>query len=539
MYFLSRKMIKTFIQERSTTYLTIIALLFSFQSCRKENDTQLTDIQQDVSFMSSITGLPQTKAQGTQWDANDAISIFMYESGKPLSATSLIEGGDNAAYKTNGNGNFFAVDPNNKLKYPVDKKVDFVAFYPFQSIVDFLPFLDIGNQQDQSAIDYMLATVSDVDGATAGPTRLSFQRQMSKIEVAVKGVDAGSLKASFEAMDVEGELNLVDKTISSWVAGGDLQAKVTQISATESKVEWTVFPSTLTDANKIVFTDATGKTYTWEIGKDKQELVKGHRYKFDITLGKDGNVKPQPTASYFELPIITETPTLKYSMKSATKGGRRNFSMLYDGKQGIAHWVAYPLTKDYLGSQKRTDDWAYDRDYPNNWQANLLRGSYSEGNLDRGHQIPSGDRTANYAENAQTFLATNMTPQESNMNQQVWQALEDKVRTWMRGSGVDTMYVVTGAMATTPTNQVMEYASDKAGKAIAKPKYYYKALAIKKGTAYYAAGFKIPNIDTGNDREFMKYITTVAELEKETGYTFFPAMTAAQKAQVDRTIWKK
>ena len=59
----------------------------------------------------------------------------------------------------------------------------------------------------------------------------------------------------------------------------------------------------------------------------------------------------------------------------------------------VAHWVAYPLHSVYRGSIDRTDDFQYDPkvDYP--WQPNLAAGSY-RGSYDRGHQLPSADRTA-------------------------------------------------------------------------------------------------------------------------------------------------
>lgn len=63
------------------------------------------------------------------------------------------------------------------------------------------------------------------------------------------------------------------------------------------------------------------------------------------------------------------------------------------------------------------------------------------------------------------------------MNQAIWADLESAVRGW--SSATDTLYVVTGAMPTTQTDQTIKYVQDNDGKNMAVPKYYFKALARK------------------------------------------------------------
>src|SRR5690606_22345245 len=142
---------------------------------------------------------------------------------------------------------------------------------------------------------------------------------------------------------------------------------------------------------------------------------------------------------------------------------------------------------------------------------------------DRGHQIPSADRTKNYAENSTTFYYTNMTAQTSSLNQGVWARLENQIRSWTRNSGVDTMYVVTGA-GIRDGNAPIEYVKDNGNKDVAKPKYYYKALAVKRGKEYYTIGFFMENKVTPASAHFNSYRMTVAELEKRTGHRFFPGL---------------
>lgn len=197
----------------------------------------------------------------------------------------------------------------------------------------------------------------------------------------------------------------------------------------------------------------------------------------------------------------------------------RNFTMLYDTIQKVAYWVAYPLSNMYLGSQKRTDKWAYDPKVPFAYQPMLTSGfpeqEGGKNKYDRGHQMPSADRTANYDANAQTFYFTNMTAQQWQFNQKIWANLEDKVRDW--AGAADTLYVVTGAVLGTP----IIYTKDKSGTDVAVPKNYYKALLSRKGSTYKAIGFWFENKIYDNNTVTSSYTKTINDLQTLTGFSFF------------------
>lgn len=242
------------------------------------------------------------------------------------------------------------------------------------------------------------------------------------------------------------------------------------------------------------------------------------------------------TASYFEIPKDTTIPSCMKITRflPGSRGNMRNYTMFYDTSMKLAYWVAYPLTSSYLGSSGRSEAWDYDPLIQPDYQPRLYN-AYS-GGYSRGHQIPSADRTFNNLENSTTFFFSNMTAQNYNLNGGIWADLEAKVRTWMR-NGTDTMYVVTGAMIRTKTNQMVTYTSDNYGAKIAVPKYYYKALAQKRGSSYYTIAFKIDNAEPTASGTLKSYQLTVSDLEKETGYTFFPSLNSSVKSQINSAIW--
>ena len=140
--------------------------------------------------------------------------------------------------------------------------------------------------------------------------------------------------------------------------------------------------------------------------------------------------------------------------------------------------------------------------------------------------------------NKTTFYASNITPQTGKkLNQSIWGDLENQVRTW--GLATDTIFVVTGASVkeNITDTQINYIKFDRDGKTVAVPKFYYKALARKVDGQFRTIAFKLNQQDY-NDRDFMKCAISVAELEKLTGFTFFPSLDAAMKKDFDLSFWK-
>jgi|GEM_PF-1595394 len=219
----------------------------------------------------------------------------------------------------------------------------------------------------------------------------------------------------------------------------------------------------------------------------------------------------------------------------------RNYEQLYDNTMKMCYWVAYPLCPLYIGTSDRTDAWAYDPSIPTANQAKLSSGyaEYSSDltGYDRGHQIPSADRTSDVATNKTTFYYTNMTPQVSKLNQTLWAALEDKVvRASM--SLCDTLYVVTGAvLQTVGGNETITYAHDNNGAQVAVPNYYFKVLVQRTGNTYKAGiGFWIPNSFLSGSTIPSSYCKTIDQIEALTGFNFFCNLSAADQANVESQL---
>lgn len=266
-------------------------------------------------------------------------------------------------------------------------------------------------------------------------------------------------------------------------------------------------------------------------------------YAFELTqLAPNVTDSPYDTPKQWpELPADKEDPNYVYAAHYAKMNLKtaRNYSLCFDKRLRVAHWVAYPLHAAYIGSGDRTNAWAADPKIPQQYQAALWLGSYN-GPYDRGHQLPSADRTSVAEMNKQTFYASNMTPQRSQLNQKMWAALESKVRSYICS---DTLYVVTGCCF----DSGYASTSDKAGNDCPIPTSYFKVLLRTRNGAtgkriadcqaseLKAIGFWVDNRDGQQlDRQLC---CSVAEIEERTKFTFFPGADAAVKTQNNPEQW--
>lgn len=239
-------------------------------------------------------------------------------------------------------------------------------------------------------------------------------------------------------------------------------------------------------------------------------------------------------------------------------GGKlRNYSVCYDVDRHISHWVAYPIFKKVYETPvlSRVNDFNYDPNdqlpvIPTRDQQYIGTGGngrgYGAGGYDRGHMLPQASRYNNYEPNRMTYYGTNMMPQNSTLNRNIWASLEGKVRGWGGLQTYDTLYVVTGA-AFKSTKTI-----DNANGPIAVPSHCWKVLLRQRGNQnrqisqfkadeLKAIGFVFTNDDAGAATSIESAVRSVKEIEELTGFKFFrnldPAVADAVKSQKNLADW--
>ena len=209
---------------------------------------------------------------------------------------------------------------------------------------------------------------------------------------------------------------------------------------------------------------------------------------------------------------------------------RAQYAIDYNDSRGEPNWVSWDLTTADIGSSGR-GNFTQDPTLPAGFTAVATTTTpYKSAGFDRGHMCPSGDRTITVSDNDIVFYMSNMIPQASANNQGVWANLENDCRTFA-GQGNELLITCgpSGFDGTTLSNGV------------AVPTYTWKIILVVPlggGTALSRVSsstrviaVKIPNITAITDPSYQygpwqNYITTIAQIEADTGFTFLDQVPA-------------
>lgn len=202
-------------------------------------------------------------------------------------------------------------------------------------------------------------------------------------------------------------------------------------------------------------------------------------------------------------------------------------------------WVIYRLdAKKDQYHLKRPDGFEPD------WRSMvpLTPATYTGTGYDRGHMAPNHAIASLYGKNAQqqTFLMTNIAPQRPNLNRKLWQRLEAaEMDVLLPQAG--TMWVVDGPIygaqsqyLSTCQGWVASLMSFKMPVCVSVPQSFYKILVVpgQQGQATRMLAFIFPQ-EVRGDEPLDRYITTVDEVERQTGLNFFPKLPAVQQQRLE------
>jgi endonuclease G len=199
------------------------------------------------------------------------------------------------------------------------------------------------------------------------------------------------------------------------------------------------------------------------------------------------------------------------------------YTLSFDDKEHIAYWVAYTLTADHLQHPvaSRTEDFRPDNDLQNSSKLE----DYRRSGYDRGHLAPAYDMRWSAQAMSESFLLSNITPQDHGFNEHIWADLENAVRIWARQHAV--VYVVTGPVL---TDNMESIGPDK----VAVPEYFYKAVLSTDNGSSAAIGFIIPNHNL--HETFWKYAVPLDSIEHVTGLKLFAKLPQSTRQSIEHSL---
>lgn len=185
------------------------------------------------------------------------------------------------------------------------------------------------------------------------------------------------------------------------------------------------------------------------------------------------------------------------------------YALCYNERFEQAAWVAYELTRTEAQSNKASRKGVDFADDPAIATGSATKNDYRNSGFDKGHLAPAADMKWSVSAMRESFLLSNVSPQNHDFNAGVWNDLETAVRgAATRFGAVDivTGPVLRDGLPTIGRNRV------------AIPEYFYKVL-YTPGDGAKAIGFVIPN--ARSIEPFTSYAVSVDSVEALTGLNFF------------------
>lgn len=219
----------------------------------------------------------------------------------------------------------------------------------------------------------------------------------------------------------------------------------------------------------------------------------------------------------------------KLVMQTSPKGTpeqilkRTGYVASYNKTTLLPNWVAWHLTAERTeGSAKRSGvDFAEDTEVP---EPRATDWDYYNSGYDRGHMCPAADNKWSKKAMEESFLFTNMCPQNGNLNRGDWNEMEMACRKWAKKYG--DLYIVCGPILYKGKHKTI-------GKnKVVVPEAFFKVV-LRTGNDPQAIGFIYKN--TSGNRPKDSYVNTVDEVERITGIDFFPSLPDNVEKNVEAT----
>lgn len=208
------------------------------------------------------------------------------------------------------------------------------------------------------------------------------------------------------------------------------------------------------------------------------------------------------------------------------------FMLGYSDLRGNPLWVIYALTPPAVDAPhlKRPSHFRVD------WRSfnRIAHEDYGGSGFDRGHLAPSHGIGLVYGEQGQadSFLMTNVTPQKPDLNQKLWERLEE-VELDHFAKQFGKIWVVTGPIFDPPLERL------RSAWRVEVPDACYKIIIAPDSRQ--ALAFIMPQTVRGNE-PLDHYVTSIDAVEKRTGLDFFHQLDDAAEnkleAQVDPAPWR-
>jgi len=235
----------------------------------------------------------------------------------------------------------------------------------------------------------------------------------------------------------------------------------------------------------------------------------------NITARPDEDKRATGVAQHMDL-LYVKTPSGLDTFNVEHTSLKLSFNPRYH----IPNWVAWELTAAETSGEVKRETKFYSNDSipgcPEHYD-------YNYSGYDRGHMAPAGDMKWDAEAMHLTFCMANICPQAKTLNTGAWKRLEEKCRQWARA---DSAIVI--ACGPVLSDTLTDFIGDSR---VAVPKRFFKVIISPYASPARGIAFIMPNGKVPGG--IQATATTIDEVERITGYDFFPALPDEIETEIE------
>ena len=231
-------------------------------------------------------------------------------------------------------------------------------------------------------------------------------------------------------------------------------------------------------------------------------------------------------------------PETRYGMPAADHVlFNRHYVLGYSYYFRQAKWALEIIDPDKM-MLERADNFRPDFRIPEMFRADLV--DYEGSGYDRGHLVASANQNEVAIQNSETFLLSNMAPQEPQFNRGIWKQLETAVRELDAQEDIYETYVISGPIFDFDIPVLRIGTQDGNGVSLPVPNSFFKSVLIEdKQGDLNMWSFILPN--EASSKPLESFLVKTTTVERLSGIFLWDRLTGQKIEQEKnrvRKIWQ-
>lgn len=221
-----------------------------------------------------------------------------------------------------------------------------------------------------------------------------------------------------------------------------------------------------------------------------------------------------------------------------------DYVIRYDKDLRVPVWTAERIEGKRLDDKIKRED-CFRGDPRLDSETSSVPSDYKEPVYDQGHMMPFADQRYSKRSGHNSFIMTNMAPQNCQLNRGIWQILEQISRRW--ADEHEQLYVMAGSVfdrdgdgMRDPDSAAAHMKSNNKKKRVAIPSAFYKVIAFSKPDgSVETVSVLLPHDDNNPTGPaaltyLNAHVTDLATIERLAGLDLFPQATQVAES---RSLW--